>query len=75
MVNFPRLTPHGFGIFSETQTLAISAVAPGANFEKFFEDLCASPEDEPPDKEEVTEIFKRYGIRIWESPSELARTG
>jgi hypothetical protein len=75
VVSFPRLIPPGFGIFSETQTRAISTVAPGANFEKFFDDLCASPADEPPDMEEVTEIFKRYGIRILEPPSEPARTG
>jgi hypothetical protein len=50
-------------------------VVPGANFEKFFEELCALPADESPDMAKVTEIFNRYDIEILEPPSEFAKTG
>ncbi len=75
VVHFPRLIPHGFGNVSKKQTRAIYTVVPGANFEKFFEELCALPTDEPPDMAKVTEIFTRYDIPILEPPSELAKTG
>ncbi len=75
MVNFPRLRPHGFGNISKKPTWAQFTVVPGANFEKFFEELCALPADEPPDMAKVAEIFNRYDIEILEPPSEFAKTG
>jgi quercetin dioxygenase-like cupin family protein len=75
VINFPRLIPHGFGNISKKQTRAMFTVVPGANFEKFFEELCALPADEPPNMTKVTEIFNRYDIEILEPPSELTTTG
>ena len=75
VVYFPRLSPHGFGNISKKPTRAVFTIVPGANFEKFFEELCALPADEPPDMAKVTEIFNRYDIEILEPPLEFAKTG
>lgn len=75
VVNFPRLSPHGFGNMGKKSTRAVFTVAPGANFEEFFEELCALPVDEPPNMAKATEIFHRYDIDIIEPPSESAKTG
>ena len=37
---------------------------PGANFEKFFEELGALPAGKAPDMGRVTDIFKRHDIEI-----------
>jgi quercetin dioxygenase-like cupin family protein len=74
VINFPRLIPHGFRNISKKQTRALFTVVPGKNFEKFFEQPCALPADEPPDMATVTEIFKRYGMDILEPPLDIART-
>ncbi|HSB06147.1 MAG TPA: cupin domain-containing protein [Thermodesulfobacteriota bacterium] len=69
VVNFPRLRPHGFGNISKKPTRALFTVIPGSNFEKFFEELCALPANEPPDMAKVTEIFNRYDIEILVPPA------
>ena len=75
VVNFPRYFPHGFVNIGKKPTRAVFTVVPGANFEKFFEELCALPADGPPDMARVKEIFNRYDIEILEAPSEYAKTG
>ena len=75
VVNFPKLSPHGFGNIGIKPTRALFTVVPGANFEKFFEGQCALPADEPPDMAKVAEIFHRYDIEILEPLSEVAKTG
>lgn len=75
VVNFPRLIPHGFGNISKRPTRALFVVLPGANFEKFFGELCALPADEPPDMATVTDIFNRYSMDILEPPSDIAKIG
>ena len=75
VVNFPRLRPHGFGNIGKKPTRAMFTVVPGANFEKFFEELCALPAGESLDMAKVTEIFNRYDIDILEPPSEFEKTG
>ena len=75
VVNFPKLYHHGFANIRKKPTRAMFTVVPGANFEKFFEELCALPADGPPDMARVKEIFNRYDIEILEAPSKYAKTG
>jgi quercetin dioxygenase-like cupin family protein len=63
-MNFPRFIPHGFRNVGTKPARALFDVIPGANFEKFFEELSALPSDEPPDMAKVAEIFDRYGLEI-----------
>lgn len=75
LVNLPRLSPHGFGNVGKKPARAVFTIVPGANFERFFEELCALPADEPPDLVKVTEIFNRYGMAMVEMPSQFAEPG
>jgi len=49
VMNFPRFIPHGFKNVCKKPARALFTVTPGANFEKFFEEMSALPSDEPPD--------------------------
>lgn len=69
VINFPRFISHGFRNAGKTPGRAIFTVIPGANFEKFFEELSALPGDRPPDMARVAEIFRRYDIEILAQPS------
>jgi quercetin dioxygenase-like cupin family protein len=61
---FPRHTIHGFGNVGTKPARTRFLVSPGANFEKFFEELSALPAHQPPDMTRVREIFARYGLPI-----------
>lgn len=69
VINFPRFISHGFSNIGKEPGRTIFTVIPGANFEKFFEELSALPADRPPDMARVREIFKRYDIEILTQPS------
>jgi quercetin dioxygenase-like cupin family protein len=75
VISFPRYIPHGFCNTGKTPARALFTVVPGANFEQFFEELCALPADHPPDMAKVTEIFSHYDIEILEPPSDIAEVG
>jgi quercetin dioxygenase-like cupin family protein len=68
VINFPRFISHGFSNIGTKPSRALFTVIPGTNFEKFFEELSALPEDRPPDMVRVAEIFKRYDIEILRQP-------
>ncbi len=68
VINFPRFVPHGFTNIGKELGRALFTVTPGANFEKFFEELSALPVNAPPDMVRVAEIFKRFDIAILEPP-------
>ena len=68
VVNFPRLVPHGFSNVCGRPGRTLFTVVPGANFEKFFEDLSALPSDQPADMAKGGEIFARYDIEILQQP-------
>jgi quercetin dioxygenase-like cupin family protein len=71
---FPRNIVHAFGNIVNTPASARFFVSPGANFEKFFDELCKLPANQPPDMAQVTEIFDRYGLPIVaEQPAALER--
>jgi len=61
---FPRNVAHGFSNPGTTPARARFLVSPGANFEKFFEELAALPANQPPDMPRIMEIFDRYGLPI-----------
>ena len=64
MVTFPRNIPHAFRNVGTKPGRTFWTVMPGANFEKFFEELGALPADREPDMGKVTEIFNRHEIKI-----------
>jgi mannose-6-phosphate isomerase-like protein (cupin superfamily) len=64
VIQLPRLIPHSFRNVGKKPARALFTVIPGANFEKFFEELGALPIDEPADIAVVAEICSRYGIQI-----------
>jgi quercetin dioxygenase-like cupin family protein len=66
---FPRQTVHAFGNAAKTPARARFVVSPGANFEKFFGELCALPANQPPDMAKVMEIFAGYGLPIVTEPT------
>lgn len=68
LVHFPRYVPHAFRNIGATPGKTHWTVIPGANFEKFFEELGALP-DGPPDLEKVAAIFKKYDIEILPPPN------
>ena len=64
MVNFPKNIPHAFRNVGTKPGRTFWTVMPGANFEKFFEELGFLPADREPDMGKVTEIFNRHDIKI-----------
>ena len=66
-LNLPRHIPHSFRNVGTKPARALFEVIPGANFEKFFEELSALPRDQPPDMAKVEEIFNRYGLELLSS--------
>ena len=64
MVNFPRNIPHAFRNVGTKPGRTFWTVMPGANFEKFFEELGSLPAGREPDMGKVTEIFNRHDIKI-----------
>jgi quercetin dioxygenase-like cupin family protein len=61
---FPRLVPHGFKNNGTQPARVLFTVTPGANFEKFFDELSSLPANQPPDMNKVAEIFARYDLNI-----------
>lgn len=68
VIHLPRLVPHGFRNIGKKPGRIMFTIIPGANFEKFFEELSALPADPPPDMAKVAGIFARYGMTILEPP-------
>ena len=64
MVIFPKDIPHAFRNVGAKPGRTVWTVMPGANFEKFFEELGSLPADREPDMGKVTEIFNRHDIKI-----------
>jgi quercetin dioxygenase-like cupin family protein len=64
MVIFPRDIPHAFRNIGAKPGRTFWTVMPGANFEKFFEELGSLPAGAEPDMGKVTEIFNRHDITI-----------
>ena len=64
MVNFPKNIPHAFRNVGTKPGRTFWTAMPGANFEKFFEELGFLPADREPDMGKVTEIFNRHDIKI-----------
>ena len=64
MGSLPKGIPHAFRNVGTTPGRILFTVMPGANFEKFFEELGSLPADREPDMGKVTEIFNRHDIRI-----------
>jgi mannose-6-phosphate isomerase-like protein (cupin superfamily) len=64
MVNFPKNIPHAFRNVGTKPGRTFWTVMPGANFEKFFEELGSLPADQEPDMGKVTEIFNSHDIKI-----------
>jgi len=64
MLIFPRDIPHAFRNLGTTPGRTFWTVMPGANFEKFFEELGALPAGTEPDMGKVTEIFNRHDITL-----------
>ena len=64
MVGFPKDIPHAFRNVGTKPGRTLWAVMPGANFEKFFEELGSLPAEREPDMGKVTEIFNRHDIKI-----------
>ena len=64
MVIFPKDIPHAFRNVGTKPGRTVWTVMPGANFEKFFEELGSLPADREPDMGKVTEIFNRHDIKI-----------
>lgn len=48
IINFPRLIAHGFANTGDRAARALFILAPGENFEKFFEEPSALPPELPP---------------------------
>lgn len=61
---FPRNSVHGFSNSGASPAVVRVVVSPGANFEKFFEELAALPSTTPPDMEKITSLFEQYGLPI-----------
>lgn len=68
LIHFPRRIPHGFRNVGTNPGRTFWTVIPGANFEKFFDELGALPADRPPDLGKVAEIFNRYDIDLLPPP-------
>ena len=66
---FPREVVHAFANVGNAPAKARFLASPGANFEKFFEELSALPANQPPDMAKVMEIFDRYGLPIAPEPA------
>ena len=64
MVILPKNIPHAFRNVGTKPGRTFWTVMPGANFEKFFEELGSLPADREPDMAKVTEIFNRHNIKI-----------
>jgi len=69
MAFFPRNVVHGFSNRGNMPAKVRFVVSPGANFEKFFEELSALPPTQPPDMAKVMEVFDRYGLPIVAEPA------
>jgi len=68
---FPRHVVHGFTNVGAEPARTLFFVSPGANFERFFEELSALPADLPPAPAKVHEIFARHEIDIVATPEEV----
>jgi mannose-6-phosphate isomerase-like protein (cupin superfamily) len=64
MVLSPRNIPHAFRNLGTKPGRTVWSVMPGANFEKFFEELGSLPAGKEPDMGKVTDIFKRHDIEM-----------
>lgn len=64
VLNLPRLVPHGFLNIGTKPGRTLFTVIPGANFERFFEELGMLPPEGQPDMVKVSEIFRRHHIDI-----------
>lgn len=68
-LHFPRGVMHGFTHTGAGVGKTIWTVAPGANFEEFFNKLAALPAG-PPDMAKLTELFGDYGIELLPPPTQ-----
>lgn len=64
ILHFPRRIPHGFQNVGAKLGRTLWVVNPGANFERFFEEINTLPRNAPPDMNKVVAIFKKYDIEI-----------
>jgi quercetin dioxygenase-like cupin family protein len=64
MVSFPKNIQHAFRNAGTKPGRTFWTVMPGANFEKFFEEVGSLPADREPDMAKVAEIFNRHDIKI-----------
>lgn len=69
LIHFPRNIPHSFRNVASTAGKTLWTVVPGANFEKFFDEMGALPADGPPDLGKVAEIFNKYDISLMPPPA------
>ena len=69
VVFMPRDIVHAFGNVRQIPAKGRFVVSPGANFEKFIEELSALPTNQPPDMAKVMEVFDRYGLPIVADPA------
>ncbi|MFN0030979.1 MAG: cupin domain-containing protein [Flavobacteriales bacterium] len=65
---FPRHTPHAFQNVGSGAGKTDWVVAPGGNFEDFFDKLASLPAG-PPDMQRVAEIFAQHGMEILMQPA------
>src|SRR5579872_1749751 len=68
VLHCPRHTSHGFRNIGSTTGRMIWISTPGANVERFFEELGALPADVPPDMQKVVGIFTKYNIQVVPAP-------
>ncbi|MBE7472926.1 MAG: cupin domain-containing protein [Anaerolineae bacterium] len=68
VIHFPRSIAHAFRNAGSKPGTTVWTVIPGANFEKFFEELGALPAGGPPDMARVAAIFSKYEIELLPLP-------
>jgi quercetin dioxygenase-like cupin family protein len=68
VLHFPRCAAHGFRNIGSTPGKTIWISTPGAQVERFFDELGALPSDAPPDMEKVVGIFTKYDMQVFPPP-------
>jgi quercetin dioxygenase-like cupin family protein len=72
IIHCPRRTSHGFRNVGPTPGRMIWLSTPGAQVERFFDELGALPADAPPDMQKVVGIFTKYDIQVLPLPGTWA---
>ena len=63
LVYLPRNLPHSFRNVGDTKGVLINTITPGG-FEAFFEEIDQLPKDKPLDRQRVTTIGLKYGLKF-----------